>query len=167
MNTDPDPDPASATSASTEAAPRNRCNCPQCQTDDCPAGIELAAAVAELCTVAHEHDKLRDKFFSHPAVLDLNQRLVSAELDAWRVLMLYGATPEIVHAFIRGQQDRICCCEGIESALERVLAALRLCRDALNQTVWGGEVSDDAVSAANICAVTAADAVLDGAKEEA
>ncbi len=44
--------------------------------------------------------------------------------------------------------------------LDAARAALRLCRDALNQTVWSGEVSHPDVSAANVRAVTAADAVL-------
>lgn len=36
------------TAADKTPTPRNLCNCPDCQTNDCPAGIELAAKTREL-----------------------------------------------------------------------------------------------------------------------
>jgi len=47
-------------SSATPAAPdtKNYCNCPQCQTRDCPAGRELAAVVDERDALRAECDRL-------------------------------------------------------------------------------------------------------------
>jgi len=45
---------------------RNLCNCPNCQTDDCPAGVELAALKRELTSMTldrNERAKQKSDFF--------------------------------------------------------------------------------------------------------
>jgi hypothetical protein len=43
-----------------------------------------------------------------------------AELAEWKILNLWGGTPEIVHAFIKGQQMRIWECQEIEKTCEQL-----------------------------------------------
>jgi len=45
---------------------RNLCNCPNCQTDDCPAGVELAVLKRELISMTLDRDeraKQKSDFF--------------------------------------------------------------------------------------------------------
>ena len=55
-----------------------------------------------------------------------------AELADWRYLEIWGGTPEVIHEFIRGQQNRIHHCQDLETEL----AALRsLLREAITDYV--------------------------------
>jgi len=60
----------------------------------------------------------------HNAAVGLRQNLVAAiaraerfeaALAEWSVLNLWGGTPEIIHEFIKGQQNRIHHCQGLEA----------------------------------------------------
>ena len=54
------------------------------------------------------------------------------ELADWRYLAIWGGTPEVIHEFIRGQQNRIYHCQDLETEL----AALRsLLREAITEHV--------------------------------
>ena len=59
-----------------------------------------------------------------------------AELKKWSLLNLWGGTPEIIHAFIKGQQNRICAAEKAEAELAdiRALANRRNKRDHSQDT---------------------------------
>ena len=61
--------------------------------------------------------------------------LTNAELADWRALAIWGGTPEVVHEFIRGQQNRIYHCQDLETEL----AALRHSEENLAATVRGLE----------------------------
>ena len=45
-----------------------------------------------------------------------------AALAEWSVLNLWGGTPEIIHEFIKGQQNRIHYCQDLETELDRLRA---------------------------------------------
>jgi len=45
-----------------------------------------------------------------------------AALAEWSVLNLWGGTPEIIHEFIKGQQNRIHHCQDLETELDRLRA---------------------------------------------
>jgi hypothetical protein len=45
---------------------------------------------------------------------------VRAELSEWKILNLWGGTPEIIHEFIKGQQMRIWECQEIEKTCEQL-----------------------------------------------
>jgi hypothetical protein len=60
----------------------------------------------------------------HNAAVGLRQNLVAAiaraerfeaALAEWSVLNLWGGTPEIIHEFIKGQQNRIHHCQDLEA----------------------------------------------------
>ena len=47
-----------------------------------------------------------------------------AALAEWSVLNLWGGTPEIIHEFIKGQQNRIHHCQDLETELAHLRAAI-------------------------------------------
>ena len=47
-----------------------------------------------------------------------------AMLAEWSVLNLWGGTPEIIHEFIKGQQNRIHHCQDLETELAHLRAAI-------------------------------------------
>jgi hypothetical protein len=49
---------------------------------------------------------------------------LDAELADWSVLKLWGGTPEIIHKFVKGQQERIHYCQDIEAELATERARL-------------------------------------------
>jgi hypothetical protein len=49
---------------------------------------------------------------------------LDAELADWSVLKLWGGTPEIIHEFVKGQQNRIHQCQDIEAELATERARL-------------------------------------------
>jgi hypothetical protein len=44
------------------------------------------------------------------------------QLSEWRVLNAWGGTPEIIHEFIKGQQDRIHHAQNVEEELAAAIA---------------------------------------------
>ena len=53
-----------------------------------------------------------------------------AELKEWSLLNLWGGTPEIIHAFIKGQQSRIYAAQDAEAELATEREKVRVLREA-------------------------------------
>ena len=116
------------------------------------SAIELARLRAELAVaenwVSHhskhaddliaENVKLRadlERFTGHGlldchAICDQRDAAIAraekaeAMLAEWSVLNLWGGTPEIIHEFIKGQQNRIHHCQDLETELAHLRAAI-------------------------------------------
>lgn len=56
-----------------------------------------------------------------------------AELADWRYLEIWGGTPEVIHEFIRGQQNRIHHCQDLETELAALRSLLRESLDCIDQ----------------------------------
>lgn len=89
------------------------------------------------CAAGWERDQLRAELKELSQAYELN-RVSIDELDAdraraeraeaalaeWSVLNLWGGTPEIIHEFIKGQQNRIHHCQDLETELAHLRAAI-------------------------------------------
>ena len=92
----------------------------------CAAGLErdqLRAEVKRLKGLAswantciHHNDAERARY-GHVCLVCTSTRAEKAEaaLAEWSVLNLWGGTPEIIHEFIKGQQNRIHHCQDLEA----------------------------------------------------
>ena len=58
------------------------------------------------------------------AKMEARAERAEAALAEWSVLNLWGGTPEIIHEFIKGQQNRIHHCQDLETELARLRADL-------------------------------------------
>ena len=73
------------------------------------------------CAAGLERDQLRAEVerldAEKPWLKEANARAAHAEaaLAEWSVLNLWGGTPEIIHEFIKGQQNRIHHCQDLEA----------------------------------------------------
>ena len=82
------------------------------------------------CAAGLERDQLRAEVerldAEKPWLKEANARAERAEaaLAEWSVLNLWGGTPEIIHEFIKGQQNRIHHCQDLETELAHLRAAI-------------------------------------------
>ena len=88
------------------------------------------------CAAGLERDQLRAEVEALKQSIESGQRVlredaernaaraerVEAELAEWSVLNLWGGTPEIIHEFIKGQQNRIHYRQDLETELESLRA---------------------------------------------
>jgi cell division protein FtsB len=110
------------------------------------AEVERWKTVAAQMTAEREHNaneasRLRaqlaaieeDGTEEHNAAVGLRQKLVAAldraekaeaALADWSILNLWGGTPEIIHEFVKGQQNRIHHCQDLEAELDSERARL-------------------------------------------
>ena len=75
----------------------------------------------EVARLERENAALREKAERYRLVT-LKQ---DAELADWRYLAIWGGTPEVIHEFIRGQQNRIHHCQDLETELAALRSLLR------------------------------------------
>ena len=91
----------------------------------CAAGLErdqLRAEVERLNalgswahTCIHHTDAERKAWVACPCCANARAERAEAALAEWSVLNLWGGTPEIIHEFIKGQQNRIHHCQDLEA----------------------------------------------------
>jgi hypothetical protein len=74
-----------------------------------------------------ERDKWRDRY----EIANAEHGEAVEQLSEWRVLNAWGGTPEIIHEFIKGQQDRIHYAQNVEEELAAAIAE----RDTLLQAI--------------------------------
>ena len=88
------------------------------------------------CAAGLERDQLRAEVEALKQSIESGQRVLredaernaaraeraEAALAEWSVLNLWGGTPEIIHEFIKGQQDRIHYCQDLETELNAMKA---------------------------------------------
>ena len=86
---------------------------------------------AELARLRAEVERLDAE---KPWLKEANARAAHAEaaLAEWSVLNLWGGTPEIIHEFIKGQQNRIHHCQDLEAELA----------EAVDGEINGGSIPD-------------------------
>ena len=83
---------------------------------------------AELARLRAENDRLIDENVK----LTARAERAEAALAEWSVLDLWGGTPEIIHEFIKGQQNRIHHCQDLEAELA----------EAVDGEINGGSIPD-------------------------
>jgi chromosome segregation ATPase len=81
---------------------------------------------------------------------------LDAQLAEWSVLNLWGGTPEIIHEFVKGQQERIHHCQDIEAELAAERARLERITTALTDAISTYFGADKLVTAERIEAWQAA-----------
>ena len=102
---------------------------------DAQAAQLIADSEAKACAqLRAEVERLkRDYDYDHKCLHEVRERCelwkqraerAEAELKKWSLLNLWGGTPEIIHAFIKGQQNRICAAEKAEAELAAERARL-------------------------------------------
>lgn len=99
-----------------------------------PTHADIAWYVREVYELRAEAERLkRDYDYDHKCLHEVRERCelwkqraerAEAELKKWSLLNLWGGTPEIIHAFIKGQQNRICAAEKAEAELAAERARL-------------------------------------------
>jgi len=89
---------------------------------DCASDL-LDAAIAE-------RDKWRDRY----EIANAEHGEAVEQLSEWRILNLWGGTPELIHEFIKGQQDRIHHAQNVEKELAAEIDELRRTNEGLNLT---------------------------------
>ena len=76
---------------------------------------ELAEAKAERETVAEGSLRSLEAYIDKLKQFAERAEKAEAALAEWSVLNLWGGTPEIIHEFIKGQQNRIHHCQDLEA----------------------------------------------------
>ena len=76
---------------------------------------ELAEAKAERETVAEASLRSLEAYIDKLKQFAERAEKAEAALAEWSVLNLWGGTPEIIHEFIKGQQNRIHHCQDLEA----------------------------------------------------
>ena len=98
-------------------------------------GVQMAAQfIANNEAAKAERDQLRAECNNLRADLDAIKAIrdeetaraerAEAELKKWSLLNLWGGTPEIIHAFVKGQQARIHATQDVEAELAAERARL-------------------------------------------
>jgi len=75
-------------------------------------------------TCIHHTDAERKAWVACPCCANARAAHAEAALAEWSVLNLWGGTPEIIHEFIKGQQNRIHHCQDLETELAHLRAAI-------------------------------------------
>lgn len=92
---------------------------------------ELAEAKVERETVAEASLRSLEAYIDKLKQFAERAEKAEAALAEWSVLNLWGGTPEIIHEFIKGQQDRIHHCQDLETELDRLRAEVERLKELL------------------------------------
>ncbi len=94
------------------------------ETIEMPAPAEIGATIDAAVNLLRKYDDLKAR-----------AERAEAELKEWSLLNLWGGTPEIIHAFIKGQQNRIYAAQDAEAELAAERAKVRVLCGALQNLV--------------------------------
>ena len=81
------------------------------------AEVERLKGLASWANTCIHHNDAERARYGHVCLVCTSTRAEKAEaaLAEWSVLNLWGGTPEIIHEFIKGQQNRIHHCQDLEA----------------------------------------------------
>ena len=127
------------------------------------------------CAAGWERDQLRAELKELSQAYELN-RVSIDELDAdraraeraeaalakWSVLNLWGGTPEIIHEFIKGQQNRIHHCQDLETELAHLRAEVEQKSNLLVTAIRSAGDQAARAERAEAALTEAIDGVIDG-----